>query len=99
MKLGQDDNEEGGNLVMNKLMNLWKYKVIRSNSTICMLDEKVGQKWKSNSASQLTLMQKLYSPSSVVVPLVTGAITIVRLRRILTQIDDCCGSRGKKWLI
>ena len=97
MELGQDDNEDGGNLVMNKLISLWKYEVIRSNSTICMHYEKVGQ--RSNSASQLTLMQKLYSPSSVVVPLVTGAITIVRLRRILTQIDDCCGSRGKKWLI
>ena len=47
MKLGQDDNEEGGNLVMNKLMNLWKYKVMRSNrgnSTIFMHYEKVWPK-------------------------------------------------------
>ena len=36
MESGQNDNEEGSNLVMNKLMNLWKYEVIRSNSTICM---------------------------------------------------------------
>ena len=45
MKLGQDDNEEGGNLVMNKLMNLLKYmRSNRGNSTIFMHYEKVWPK-------------------------------------------------------